>query len=102
MLHVLCMTLSSVLILTVGHDSITKYVCACMYRFNRYCLICIGNIHSMLYMTPSLWIPIFIFTASPITIKWLSKLLMFQRSVCRYHIQYKHAELEVVAVLASV
>ena len=27
--HVLCMTLSSVLILTVGHDSITKSVCAC-------------------------------------------------------------------------
>ena len=26
----LCMTLSSVLILTVGHDSITKYECACV------------------------------------------------------------------------
>ena len=30
MLHVLCMTLSSVLILTVGHDSITKCECVCV------------------------------------------------------------------------
>ena len=31
MLHVLCMTLSSILILTVGRDNTTKCVCVCLY-----------------------------------------------------------------------
>ena len=32
--HMLCMTLSSILILTVGHDNIIKCVCVCMTNFD--------------------------------------------------------------------
>ena len=34
-MHVLCMTLSSVLILTVGHDSKAKCVCVCVCVYNH-------------------------------------------------------------------
>ena len=52
--HVLCMTLSSILIFTVDHDSITKCVCVCVCVFVLACVymsVCVCyNVFLIVYM----------------------------------------------------
>ena len=55
---VLCMTLSSVLILTVGHDSIIKCVYVCVCVINCVTLLSVrhvcGTVIVLIYVLPSL------------------------------------------------